>query len=361
MSLEYPIRDLYSFASGSTTSPFTITVNSNSRDLPAVGTKLIAFIKEDADNNVFAIVNGEITGATVLTVNSVVGSSESDGSLPTFSAPVTITSCGPTEAFNNMLASGFDVFIGAGQSNMVGDEVSGFSEIDNSDPEVYALGFDSNDLTTYNKIVQSRFGADFPQTITSDPCGGIINNFCKRYRFSNSGYKRPVLYVPSARGDTGFTNNFWNPGNLLSDITINAINTVLTLSPDSTVRGMIWMQGERDAMDAATELDYTNNLIAFWNNLKSNINVSVGTTADDISKMRLVVCGMQTGWVSGDISRQPVADAHTNIGANITYSAYASGAAYTGAVGGVHYLTAELNSFGYNEVFDAWNAAGLNV
>jgi len=61
---------------------------------------------------------------------------------------------------------------------------------------------------------------------------------------------RDYLIIPAALGGTGFVDNMWNPGDPLYRDLVQRVRYVLHAYPGSTVRAVLWHQGESEWVEA---------------------------------------------------------------------------------------------------------------
>lgn len=138
-------------------------------------------------------------------------------------------------------AEGYDVFLLAGQSNMVGRGAPGNATLDAIDPMAFQWGrFGGND----GRIIPATARLDHNDSLRLDRVGlGLA--FAKAY-LTATGRARRVLLVPTARGGTSFSANEWNPGDALFEDAVARANAAMRSHPDNRFQGILWHQGEAD-------------------------------------------------------------------------------------------------------------------
>lgn len=86
-----------------------------------------------------------------------------------------------------------------------------------------------------------------------------------------------VLLVPSAYGGTGFSDNRWNPGDDLYNDAVARVNAAMAANPNATFKGILWHQGEMDAINAASS-SYEAALDAMIAGMRADISVANAAT-----------------------------------------------------------------------------------
>lgn len=135
--------------------------------------------------------------------------------------------------------TGFDVFLLAGQSNMVGWDRNFDPVLDAPDPRIQQLGFWNNHR---NFVIPALDPLDHPQR---DNGVGLAMQFSRAY-LETLPKGRGILLVPSAFGGTGFYQQRWNPGNDLFEQAVERANAAMATHPKNRFAGILWHQGEDD-------------------------------------------------------------------------------------------------------------------
>jgi hypothetical protein len=135
--------------------------------------------------------------------------------------------------------TGFDVFLLAGQSNMVGWDKNFDPVLDAPDPRILQLGF-WNDHRNF--VIPAIDPLDHPQR---DNGVGLAMQFSRAY-LNDLPKGRGILLVPSAFGGTGFYQQRWNPGNDLFEQAVERANAAMATHPSNRFAGILWHQGEDD-------------------------------------------------------------------------------------------------------------------
>ncbi|MBC7426830.1 MAG: sialate O-acetylesterase [Bacteroidia bacterium] len=94
---------------------------------------------------------------------------------------------------------------------------------------------------------------------------GFGLTFAKLYKDSFLSTGKNTLIIPCGKGNTGFMDNQWNKGDVLYNDALIRIKWVLDNYPNSTLKVILWQQGERDLQYNNT--DYRANLDIFVNNI----------------------------------------------------------------------------------------------
>lgn len=97
---------------------------------------------------------------------------------------------------------------------------------------------------------------------------GFGYSFCKLYKAANPAAN--VLLLPCAVGGTGFTNNRWGVGQDLYARAITVANLAMAQNAGSTLKGILWHQGEADI--GIAESTYTSKLQALVSGFRSSIS-----------------------------------------------------------------------------------------
>lgn len=145
--------------------------------------------------------------------------------------------------------TGYDVFLLAGQSNMVGRGQPADAELDAVHPAIFQWGRGGQ---REGQIVPATARLDHNDDALLDRVG-LGLSFAKAY-YAATSTPRPILLVPTARGGSSFSANQWNPGDPLFEDAVARTNAAMATDPGNRLRGVLWHQGENDvdAYDTAT-------------------------------------------------------------------------------------------------------------
>ena len=121
----------------------------------------------------------------------------------------------------------------------------------------YDVNGDADGNVTTSTITAASTPLDFPSTIPSggtwpDVSGEVAGKAGPYKAFAEGilpyirGQKRRLLFVPVAKGGTGFATNDWNKGNKMYNAAVNATSRALAKHPLNTLLGIVWSQGQTD-------------------------------------------------------------------------------------------------------------------
>lgn len=249
----------------------------------------------------------------------------------------------------------YDVFILAGQSNMVGRAL-------NNSTDTARLAYDINawQLRQSNTIGEPTWLTSYDATDKNDlnhvddgrndsnAAVGIAHRFSTQYRVAVTGRGNRILFVPVATGGTGFASNNWNPGDPQYEYAIERANYALSL-PNTTLKGILWHQGERDVFDGNTA-NYEDQLDAMIAAMRSDI--TGGTDCP------FVLGGMVPSYVAAPVGGGTAGDAAIiqaiieDTPNRVSNCAYASSATMT-AGDGIHFDAASTVTMG-ERYYTAW-------
>lgn len=197
-----------------------------------------------------------------------------------------------------------ELWIKLGQSNAAGNDknnVIDYYGVDKPHPRIfeYSRGINKDQYTAAPSgelHVYRHPGQD-----TTRVSFGL--EFCKRRLELNKDISKIVI-INGAQNGTGFTNNYWNPGDTLYNNAVTYLTTALENHPDLVPTGILWHGGEIDA--GILQATYESYLAAMANGLKGSISTG--------SQMMFVVGTMVESWISGDeVNRRPIDLAHRNV------------------------------------------------
>jgi len=138
-----------------------------------------------------------------------------------------------------------DAYMLAGQSNMVGSApiVGGTDDVYSTlGGRVHQFGFTTQVLSgAFNPL-------DHADEVSGDM--GLWREMCLGLSASN------LLMLPCADGGTGFTANQWNPGDVEYNAAVASVNAGMLSNSQNTLKAMIWLLGESDAIANQTEASH---------------------------------------------------------------------------------------------------------
>jgi hypothetical protein len=215
------------------------------------------------------------------------------------------------------ISPGYDVFLVAGQSNCYAGRDPNTSTpvaaIDGSETDVLQYGRNNgND----GLAIAASEPLDFYVGIQNTSFVGWALTFAKKYKRDNLAPGRQVLLVPCAIGNTGFSNTFWNDGNVLDLEVKSRVDAAMALGSGTNVfKGILWHQGETDAKAAAIWVtNYQTNLLALIDRWRTYFGEP---------NLPFVVGGMVPEWVVKDADYQTVEAVIQNIPNLRSYTGYA--------------------------------------
>jgi hypothetical protein len=150
----------------------------------------------------------------------------------------------------------YDIIIAAGQSNMTGVDTTVYGPGDSALVGMYQLRLDSS-ITAADQPLDFR--KKKPHTVSP------AFYFARKINQQQGPGDKPLLIIPAAKGGSGFSNNFWNPGDTLYRDMVRRVKYVTSHYPGSKVKAVVWLQGEADntTLDSAAYLyqERLNNMI----------------------------------------------------------------------------------------------------
>lgn len=232
----------------------------------------------------------------------------------------------------------YDVFLLAGQSNMVG--FNGDGTVDGPDPRVFEIDRSGN--ATLDKRIKL---AEQPLQHDGGSVGdiGLGYTFAEKYIEDNPNKK--VILVPVARGTTGFSTGEWTvtTGARYQDAVDRANEVMSYGSGTKTFKGILWHQGEQDS--SMTEAAYAAALDAMVVGLRADITGA--------SSAPLVVGDLVPGWNLPN--SQSVRDALADTPSRDANSAFVASTGLTDGGDGVHFDAPSLRTLG-QRYYDAFKA-----
>lgn len=227
----------------------------------------------------------------------------------------------------------YDIFLLAGQSNVYSGETI--------DGGIDVYGGRVMQLTQDGALDDADEPLHHPVELATGIGYGLP--FARDYYIpGSSAPRRNVLLLPCAIGNTGFMDNRWNVGDDLYNMASSMVGYALAKYPNSVFRGILWMQGEREAAVPWTQANYG---VAF--------DAMIAGFRSQFGEVPVIVGGMRPGWVAADATRQPVQDAIEDAPNRLYLCAYADPGTIGTVGGGVHYTAAEQRLFG-EKWWNAW-------
>ncbi len=160
--------------------------------------------------------------------------------------------------------SGYDVVLLIGQSNMSGYGAYHVPGFDKTDPRI-------KQWTLARTVTEAAEPLDHPQFPFNVDRIGPGLAFGRAY-ITDLPANRGVLLVPGAWGGTGFTTNSWNPGDSLYEQAVQRTKAALDLDPaGNCMAGILWSQGEIDAINRMSEASYRTALQAMIRAMRTRL------------------------------------------------------------------------------------------
>ncbi len=209
------------------------------------------------------------------------------------------------------MRTGYDIYLMAGQSNMVGQGVSADGLQDFNDPRVFQFGGAAKD-PRYRTIFLGNDPAHHEEGVNNKKVSPIFS--FGRTMALKTARSRRILLVPVAHSGTALINNLWGVGGKLYENAITQANLAIQAAKaefiESDFKGIVWLQGEQDFN--ATQNVYAKALDDMVMGFRSRI-----TGAE---KAPFVVLQMLPAWIAktnGNVDR-----AHQNTPNRLEYSAF---------------------------------------
>ena len=143
-------------------------------------------------------------------------------------------------------AEGYDVFLLAGQSNMVGRGTPFDPVLDAVDPNIWQWT-QAGAVTPATARLDHNDG-EAPERV------GMGLSFARAYHAANPS--RPVLLVPTAKGGSGFAGEDWNPGDYYFETAVTQANAAMASHPGNRLIAILWHQGENDVLAPYSTAQY---------------------------------------------------------------------------------------------------------
>ena len=189
-----------------------------------------------------------------------------------------------------------ELWLKIGQSNSIGRSGDTDITLDTLDSRIleieHATGFAKQlQIPTEDQATAT------PPTATTPP----FLSFAKT-RLENNANLNSIMFVNRGVGGTGFSDDRWNAGDDLYTLAVNEINQAKTDYPTYTFKGILWHQGETDALAGMSQGDYETAL----GNMVTAMRASVGNVP-------FILGTMSQEWIDADTTtRQPIDNAHRN-------------------------------------------------
>lgn len=192
----------------------------------------------------------------------------------TFLTAITLSSC---QLLNEDFYESFDIFVIAGQSN-TNSGIGLDYTIDQPDSNILQLGRNP----PYDYLIIPAKEPLQHHTSNKKQIGFGLT-FAKLYNKYLNPDKKPILIIPCGYGGTSLQQDWTFDGALYTDM-IERVQQTLKKYPNSTVKAILWHQGESDVGNT----NYSNLLDNFI--LKSRTDIS--------QEFPFIVGGMVPYWVS---------------------------------------------------------------
>lgn len=190
--------------------------------------------------------------------------------------------------------------------------------------------------------------ASVPLSHVSQPGGsmGPDITFAARYRLAYPNAK--LLFIPCAKGSTGFANGDWSEGDASYEAAVSRTIAALAAASGAQMKGVLWVQGESDATASVSQSAYADYLDAMISALRSDVAALSGVpfVAGQISP------ALSTGTF---VTRDEVNAAIADLPNRVTKTAYASSSGLTTLPDGVHYSAGNLRTLG-QRLFESWQS-----
>lgn len=245
--------------------------------------------------------------------------------------------------------AGTDVFLLAGQSNATA-----------------RAAFDGGaDYPTDGTVLQwGRNGADDGVLINAarplqhnSQAGGVDTGFALQfvldYRAANP--TRNIVLIPAASGATSFDGDDWNPGDPRYQDAVDRTNACLAANPDFEFAGILWHQGESDAL-ANASAQYQARLDAALAGFRADITGATATTP-------IVLGGLVPDFIAAGTEQAAVQAIIEATPGRVEYTGYASSTGLDDNGDNLHFDMASFRTLGsrYYTAFaavTAWTVPG---
>lgn len=234
--------------------------------------------------------------------------------------------------YNFPAPDGYDVYLFAGGGNMAGENEGPIQASDGPDPRILIVPFTST--TTFGAVEQAVEPLKFPfrsASVAATSVGPALR-FAK-HMLETTPSNRGIIIVPVASSGTTLVSGsaLWAVGNGRYNLAISASNAAMAHgSGVNKFRGILWQQGESDALASVSGIDYMEALAATVNGWRSAITgaerailtifgpvpeweaLGLGTTAAIYAEQRKCFKYIQrSSFRNGDAGNQTAPDATT--------------------------------------------------
>lgn len=232
----------------------------------------------------------------------------------------------------------YDIFLVAGQSNT-------YTSDNTIDPAIDVSGGRTWQLNQTGVFSAANEPLAHPVPLANNIGFGVA--FSRDYYIpAGPAPRKDVILLPYGVSNTGFSDNRWNPGNDLFNGACGLVGVALAKYPNSTLRSILWHQGERDAAAGWTEIQYAGALDA----MIAGFRVEFGDVP-------FICGGLRPGWVAANsATANPIKAALSNAPSRNYLVGYANPDTPTviGASGSaVHYSATEHRLLA-GRYYDAW-------
>lgn len=246
---------------------------------------------------------------------------------------------------------GYDCFLIVGQSNAEGNGKPPDLKLDFSDPRIlnYAPGTEPYS----NKLILAEYNLLNIQGQSSNGTQiGYGIQFAKQYLAENPN--RRVVLISCALGNTGFSSNHWKVGDNLYTIAVNTVNTFLSQYPESSLKGILWHQGERDHDSNYPINSYQQQLEAMLAGLRSQIAGA--------AKVPFICGNYSPDWANWSSLKSDMQEVNFQLTRRIPYTGNVLSTGLSGNSGGdvIHFNAASQRELG-NRYYTQWKFAKTNV
>lgn len=154
-----------------------------------------------------------------------------------------------------------DVFLIAGQSNVIGRGLSFDAALDTTDPVILQLP---------NASLNAAILAQEPliHVTTNANQIGFSLAFARAYLAATG---KNVLLVPSGVSGSGFSDNNWRVGDVSYLNAVTNSNRAMALHPLNVFQGVLWHQGETDVLNSYSSATYQTKLDAMIAGFRADI------------------------------------------------------------------------------------------
>lgn len=237
-------------------------------------------------------------------------------------------------------ASGYDVILLAGQSNMSGRGTPYDQRTDPPHPRVWQWGSSGTYAGVLSQAVEPLAMVDTPSGIGP----GLV--FARWYAGIIPS-NRQVLLVAAAQGGQALVGGSWDPdtpGSNASNSIARANAAMAWAGPNARFAGVLWVQGETDGDNAATGPAYQTKFDALAGRWRGEITAA--------GSAPIVLGGMVPEYL-GTGTRTAINAVHIDTPTRLPYTAFAAGIAAANLGDGNHYNATGARKLG-RAMFDAY-------